>query len=66
MVLELFAQVVRTALDAAMAEKRQELVAFVERLWGKHREGMFALKADRAGAESRLATALVLLGYAND
>jgi hypothetical protein len=37
LVLELFAQDVQTGLDAAVAEKRQELMRFVEGLWDKYR-----------------------------
>ena len=37
LVLELFAQDVQAGLDAAVAEKRQELVRFIEGLWDKYR-----------------------------
>ena len=37
LVLELFAQDVQAGLDAAVSEKRQELVRFVEGLWDKYR-----------------------------
>jgi type I restriction enzyme M protein len=37
LVLELFAQDVQFALAAAIAEKRQELVQFIEGLWNKYR-----------------------------
>ena len=36
LVLELFAQDVQAGLDVAVAEKRQELVRFVESLWDKY------------------------------
>ena len=37
LVLELFAQDVQAGLDAAVAEKRQELERFIEGLWDKYR-----------------------------
>ena len=37
LVLELFAQDVQAGLDAAVSEKRQDLVRFVEELWDKYR-----------------------------
>ncbi len=36
LVVELFAQDVQTGLDAAVNEKRQMLVRFVEALWDKY------------------------------
>src|SRR5712692_116751 len=55
LVLELFAQDVQAGLDAAVAEKRQELVRFVEGLWDKYCITLTDLRRERAEVETQLA-----------
>ena len=62
-VLELFAQDVQAGLDAAVAEKRQELVCFIEGLWDKYRVTLGNLRSDRATIEQRLGNYLKTLAY---
>jgi hypothetical protein len=62
-VLELFAQDVREGLDVAVAEKRQELVRYIEALWGKYRRTMKDLRSGRQSAEDKLRTSMDSLGY---
>jgi type I restriction enzyme M protein len=64
LVLELFAQDVQAGLDAAVAEKRQELFRFIEGLWDKYRVTLTTLRDGRAEVESRLGTFLKTLAYA--
>jgi type I restriction enzyme M protein len=63
LVLALFAEQVRTALDAALAEKRQELVRFIEGLWDKYRVTLTNLRGERTGMEDRLNKMLSNLSY---
>jgi type I restriction enzyme M protein len=63
LVLELFAEDVQIGLDAAVSEKRQELVRFVEGLWNKYRESLHTLKENRSNVEDQIAKALEGLGY---
>jgi type I restriction enzyme M protein len=63
LVLELFAQDVQAGLDAAVAEKRQELVRFIERLWDKYRVTLTESRTDRARVEHTLAGFLKQLAY---
>jgi type I restriction enzyme M protein len=63
LVLELLAQDVQAGLDAAMAEKRQELVRFIEGLWDKYRVTLAELRDARVGIESELASLLKLMKY---
>jgi type I restriction enzyme M protein len=63
LVLELFAQDVQAGLDAAVAEKQQELVRFVEALWDKYRVTLTTLRGGRAEVESKLGTFLKALAY---
>jgi type I restriction enzyme M protein len=63
LVLELFAQDVQVGLDAAVAEKRQELVRFVEGLWDKYRLTMKDLRSGRQNAENKVKTFMDSLGY---
>jgi type I restriction enzyme M protein len=63
-VLELFAYDVETGLDAAMSEKRQNLVKFVERLWDKYRVKLGDLRAERTQIETRLSDFLKDMLYA--
>jgi type I restriction enzyme M protein len=50
-------------LDAAVAEKRQQLVRFLEGLWDKYRVTLEELRSDRAQVETQLETFLIKLGY---
>ncbi|HEV8713130.1 MAG TPA: hypothetical protein VGX03_09905, partial [Candidatus Binatia bacterium] len=63
LVLELFAQDVQVGLDAAVAEKRQELVRFVEGMWDKYRSSLEALTHQRNDVSSRLTDFLKGLRY---
>ncbi len=63
LVLELFEQDVQGGLDAAMAEKRQELVRFIEGLWDKYQVTLTDLQAKRATAETLLEEHLRELAY---
>jgi type I restriction enzyme M protein len=64
LVLELFAQDVQAGLDAAVAEKRQELVRFIEGLWDKYRVTLTNLRDTRGNIEERLSTFLKAMNYA--
>jgi type I restriction enzyme M protein len=64
LVLKLFAQDVQAGLDAAMAEKRQELVRFIEGLWDKYRVTLAELRGDRTRIEKSLSEFLRQLSYA--
>ena len=64
LVLELFAQDVQAGLDAAVAEKRQELTRFIEGLWDKYRVTLAQLRAERTGIETSLSEFLNKLSYA--
>jgi type I restriction enzyme M protein len=63
LVLELFAQDVQTGLDAAVSEKRQELVRFVENLWDKYRVTLSDIRSQRTTVETRLSYILNTLSY---
>ena len=63
LVLELFAQDVQSGLDAAVAEKRQDLVRLIEGLWNKYRVTMTELRDTRGGVEGQLTKAFSQLGY---
>jgi|CXWL01.1.fsa_nt_gi type I restriction enzyme M protein len=63
LVLELFAQDVQTGLDAAVAEKRQELVRFIEGLWDKYRVTLRNLRTDRATVEDQVNELMNKLSY---
>jgi type I restriction enzyme M protein len=63
LVLELFAQNVQAGLDAAVAEKRQELVRFIEGLWDKYRVTLTVLREDRRRIESQLGRFLGAMRY---
>src|SRR5262249_53555387 len=62
-VLELFAQDVEAGLDAAVADKRQELVRFIEGLWGKYWVTLTRLLGQRADIEGELAKTFSRLSY---
>ena len=62
-VLELFAQDVQAGLDAAVAEKRQDLVRFIERLWDKYAVPMGRLTEQRNRVSEQLADAFKRLSY---
>ncbi|OGH59592.1 MAG: hypothetical protein A3G34_04160 [Candidatus Lindowbacteria bacterium RIFCSPLOWO2_12_FULL_62_27] len=64
LVLELFEQDVQAGLDAAVAEKRQELVRYIEGLWDKYRVTLAQLRGDRTGVETSLSEFLKQLSYA--
>jgi type I restriction enzyme M protein len=63
LVLELFEQDVQAVLDAAMAEKRQTLVRFIEYLWDKYRVTLTALRKERGTAEELFQDFTRVLGY---
>lgn len=63
LVLELFAQDVREGLDAAMSERRQELVGYLESLWNKYAVPLGALSKRREEVSSKLADAFKKLSY---
>lgn len=63
LVLELVAQDVQRALDAAVAEKRQELMRFVEGLWDKYAVSLRLIVEDRERAAQRLSIAVKAFGY---
>jgi type I restriction enzyme M protein len=63
LVLELFAQDVRTSLDAAGSEKRQMLVRFVEGLWNKYRLTLADLSSERHLVERQVDTLMKTIGY---
>jgi type I restriction enzyme M protein len=63
LVLELFAQDVQTGLDAAVAEKRQQLVRCIEGLWDKYRVTMTELVGQRETVSQRLSEFTRVLGY---
>jgi type I restriction enzyme M protein len=63
LVLELFAQDMRSGLDAAVAEKRQEFVRFVEELWDKYRVTLTDQQGERQRAEERLGQTMKALAY---
>jgi type I restriction enzyme M protein len=64
LVLELFAQDVQLGLDAAVSEKRQELVQFVEGLWDKYAFPLGDIIVRREQLMSHLNCSLKELGYA--
>ena len=63
LVLELFAQDVQTGLDAAVNEKRQELVRFVEGVWDKYRVTLMNLRDSRLTVERSLNALLEGMRY---
>ena len=63
LVLELFAQDVQTGLDAAVAEKRQELVRFIEGLWDKYRVTLHEVRGQRMKFEMQLTDIFHALRY---
>src|SRR5262249_41920876 len=63
LVLELFAQDVEAGSDAAVAERRQELVRFVEGLWDKYQLSLEALTYQRNEVSTRLTDLLKGLQY---
>ena len=63
LVLELFVQDALMGLDNALAEKRQELIRFVEGVWGKYRVTLGELCDSRAVVESGLTESLKRIAY---
>ncbi len=61
--LELFAQDVQVGLDAAVNEKRQELVRFLEWVWEKYRVTLINLRSERAEIEQLLSKMINGLNY---
>jgi type I restriction enzyme M protein len=64
LVLELLVLDALAGLDSAIAEKRQELLQFVEALWDKYRITLHGLTEERAQQAERLSRFLTELGYA--
>ena len=62
--MELFARDVQAGLDAAVADKRQELVRFIEGLWNKYRVTLGDLRGSWCDSEVKLRDAFQNLGYA--
>ena len=63
LVLDLFAQDVHAGLDAAVNEKRQELVRFLEGVWDKYRVTLTNLRDSRLAIERSLNTLLEGMRY---
>ncbi len=63
LVLELFAQDVQAGLEKAVAEKRQELVRFIEGLWDKYHVTLTVLRGERATVEKQLEKFFEALTY---
>jgi len=63
LVLELFAQDLQAGLDAAVMEKRQKLVWFIENLWDKYQVTLEDLQSSRNRIGTRLNESLGVLGY---
>ena len=63
LVLELLAQDMQAGLDAAVSEKRQELVRFVEDLWDKYRVTLMELQGNRVKVEKLVDQFLSILSY---
>ena len=63
LVLELFAQDVQVGLDAAVDEKRSELVGFVEALWEKYRVTLMELQEGRGKVEKLVDQLFSMLSY---
>jgi type I restriction enzyme M protein len=63
LVIDLFEQDIESSLDAAVAENRQELVRFVEKLWDKYRVTMEDLRSAQEKANQQLNGFLSTLGY---
>lgn len=63
LVLEIFAQDVQAGLDAAVSEKRQELVRLIDALWDKYFSPLAIITRQRERLAADLALALTGLGY---
>jgi type I restriction enzyme M protein len=63
LVLELFAQDVQIGLDAAVIERRHNLVRFIELLWDKYQVTLEALRSDCSEVGGRLSDFLQKLNY---
>jgi type I restriction enzyme M protein len=63
LVLELIAQDAQIGMDAAMRERRHELVRFAEGAWDKYRTTLVNIRGVRRSNEDRLNAALERLGY---
>jgi type I restriction enzyme M protein len=65
LVLDLFAEDIQIALGAAVADRRQELVRFIEKFWDKYFVPMSRITEQRKNVVSGLARILHGLGYDN-
>jgi type I restriction enzyme M protein len=63
LVLDLFAQDLQNALEGAVAEKRQGLVGFLERLWDKYQLTLINLQTERTQGQEHLTQLLERLRY---
>ena len=63
LVLELFVQDVQAGLDASLADKRQELVRFIERVWDKYRSMLSQIKVRRSTSEATFRKSLENMRY---
>ncbi|MEI6644690.1 MAG: N-6 DNA methylase [bacterium] len=63
LVLDLFAQDIQSGLDAAMSEKRQQLVRFIEGIWDKYRVTLTDLTRERDTLSGKMKGMLSVLGY---
>jgi len=65
LVLDLFAEDVQAGLDAAVVQKRQVLVQFIESLWDKYAVPLGHLSDQREQTTGSLQTTLREIGYAS-
>jgi type I restriction enzyme M protein len=63
LVLELFAQDVQAGLDTAVAERREEMVRFLGRLWDKYWVTLEMLRSSRSETEKMLAKFMKAMAY---
>jgi type I restriction enzyme M protein len=63
LVLELFAQDVKLSLDAAISQRGQELVRFIESLWDKYRLPLNVIEETRKTKVDELKRSMRNLGY---
>lgn len=63
LVLELIAQEVRVGMDAALGERRTDLLGFVQAQWDKYRSPMSELARQRERLSADLGNALRRIGY---
>ena len=63
LVLELVAQDLQAGLDAAVGEKRQEVVRLIEGVWDKYRVPLTRLQEERSKIEQRVSEIMTRLSY---